>query len=171
MNKFILCVPAVVVLFFLSSCRPSAKSELNQHDIAFIKKAKEADLAELKAARVAASTSKNPRVIAFAKMLIDNYQGELSKLNELHGSGLENNKDSISPAHTQYLANIRKLTGPVFDSAYMNNELNNTETVLMVYVNAMQNKDDSLYSAAHATTPLIQAQIDSAKNILASLKK
>jgi len=171
MNKFILCVPAIVVLFFLSSCRPSAKSELNQHDIAFIKKAKEADLAELKAAQVAASTSKNPRVIAFAKMLIDNYNAELAKLNELHGKGLENNKDSISPAHKLYIANVSKLTGTAFDSAYINSELGNTQTVLMIYVNAMQDKEDSLYSAAHATAPLIQAQIDSAKNILGSLKK
>jgi putative membrane protein len=170
MSKFILCTPAVVALFFLSSCRPSAKSELNQHDIAFIKKAREAGLAEITAARVAASASKNPRIIAFAKMLIDDYNGELAKLNELHGAGLENNKDSISPAHKLYITNIGKLKGTAFDSSYMNSELDNTQAVLMIYVNAMQDKDDSLYSAEHTAAPVIQAQIDSAKSILTSVK-
>jgi len=169
--KFILYVFVIAAVFLFPSCHSSTKSELNQHDIIFVKKAREADLAELKAAQVAASASNNPRIIAFAKMLMDNYHGELSKLDELQAPGLENGKDSISPAHLQYIAGIKKLKGAEFDSAYMSSELNNTETVLMVYVNAMQDKDDTLYSAAHATAPLIQAQIDSAKNILSSLKK
>ncbi|MBS1531099.1 MAG: DUF4142 domain-containing protein [Bacteroidetes bacterium] len=170
MNKFALWVPVIALLYLFSSCHHQAKFELSGHDIKFIKKAREAGLTEVKAAQIAVSRSQNPRIVALAKMLLSTYNGTLSKLRELKAPGLENNIDSISPAHQQYLANISKLSSSEFDKAYMNGELNNSTGVLMVYVDGMQGREDSLFSYASSMVPTLQDQVDSVKKITASIR-
>jgi len=167
MNRSVLWVPAIALLYLLPSCHHSGKTELSQHDIKFVKKAREADQAGIKAAQLAVNNSKNPRVVAFAKGLIDEYNNALSKVKDVEtGSPV----DSISPVHKQYLEKLSKLTGPDFDRAYMNGEVNNTAATMMVYVNAMQGRDDSLFSYFEATAHAIQDHVDSAQKITASLK-
>ncbi|HWD88288.1 MAG TPA: DUF4142 domain-containing protein [Mucilaginibacter sp.] len=167
MNKLILWVPALMLLHLLSSCHRSGQTELNDHDIRFVKKAREADLAGIKAAQIAVNNSKNPRVVAFAMALMGDYNEALSKIKDIK---TVSPADSISPAHQQYLAKIIKLTGKSFDDAYTNGELNDTEATLMIYVDAMQSRQDSLFQYAQATTLPIEERIDSAKKITASLR-
>jgi putative membrane protein len=167
MNKFIFLVPAFALVYLFSSCHHSAHSELTARDIKFIKKAREADLAGIKAAQIAVEHSKSPRVVAFAKLLMSDYNDALSKIKDIK---IESPADSISPAHQQYLAKIGKLTGSDFDRAYMNGELDNTQRTLMVYVDGMQDRKDTLFTYAEATAQAVLAQTDSAKKITASLK-
>ena len=167
MSKSILWVPAFALLYLFSSCHHSARAGLNEHDIKFVKKAREADLTGIKAAQLAVGNSKNPSVVAFARALISDYNDALSKIKDIHTDGAV---DSISPAHKQYIAAISKLTGPDFDRAYMKGELGNTQAAMMVYVDAMQGREDSLHSYAETTAHAIQDQVDSAKKISASLK-
>lgn len=167
MNRSVLWLPAFAVLFLLSSCHHSGRFELSAHDIKFVKKAREADLAGTKAAQLAISNSKNPRVVAFAKALIEDYNNALAKIKDINANSPA---DSISPAHKEYLEKISKLTGPDFDRAYMSGAVDNTQATMMVYVDAMQGRDDSLFTYFEATAHTIQDHIDSAKKITASLR-
>jgi len=160
-------VAAFALLYSLSSCRHSGQNGLSEHDIKFVKKAREADLAGIKAAQLAVSNSKNPRVVAFAKALMDEYNNALAKIKDINTGSPA---DSISPSHKQYLDKLGKLTGPDFDRAYMNAELNNTSATMMIYVDAMQGREDSLHSYAETHAHAIQDYTDSAKKITASLK-
>jgi putative membrane protein len=167
MKRSVLWVPAIALLYLLPSCRHSGAEGLNEHDIKFVKKAREADQAGIKAAQLAISNSKNPRVVAFAKALLDEYTSALLKIKDINtGSPV----DSISAAHKQYIDKISKLNGPDFDHAYMNGAVDDTQATMMVYVDAMQGREDSLHIYAETTAHAIQDHADSAKKIAAELK-
>jgi|SRR3569833_457330 len=167
MKRSVLLASAIALLYLLPSCHHSGGEGLNEHDIKFVKKAREADQAGIKAAQLAVSNSKNPRVVAFAKALMDEYNSALSKIKDINTGSPA---DSISPAHKQYLDKLRRLSGPDFDHAYMNGEVDNTQATMMVYVNAMQGREDSLHSYAETTAHAIQDHADSAKKIASELK-
>lgn len=125
---------------------------------------------EIKAANIALSTSKNPRVISFAKMLIQDYNGDLEKLKDVKAGVTAADSSRITSFYKKQMNSISGLSGTRFDKAYMNSEMDGTGRLLMYYVDASQGKKDSTNTYSRQIAPGVQAHLDSAKHILASLK-
>lgn len=157
-------------LCVFQSCSRGQKSDTDEHALVLIKNAEMATHDEIKAANIAVSTSKNPRVIGFAKMLIQDYNDDLEKLKDVKADVTAADSSRITSFYKKQMNSISGLSGRQFDKAYMNSEMDGTGRLLMYYVDASQGKKDSTNTYSRQIAPGVQAHLDSAKNILASLK-
>lgn len=146
------------------------KTLVDQQGLAFIKKANDAGLTEIKAAMFAETMSKTPRVIGFAKMMVTDHTQAGKELSTLAADKLVDKADSISVEHQKSLDSLARLSANVFDHAYMKMMVQDHEQAVQLFTDAGQNKSSAVQKFARKTLPALQMHLDSAKAIYSSLK-
>jgi putative membrane protein len=177
-NKYLLLL--VFSLFFsLQACNNSQKNvtgnnqdstTVDKAGLTFIKNVDEASQAEIKAATVAETTSKNPRVANFAHKLINDYNDAQQKLQAIKAKASITTATEISAADKKTIDSISKFSGLQFDQAFMKSVVDKSGKIDVLFVNASQDKSKAISGYARKIMPALQIQLDSARKISTSLK-
>ncbi len=146
------------------------KTLVDDMGLAFVKKATEAGATEIKAATVAEQRSQNPRVLAFAKMMITDHTTAGNELKQIADEKYVSYSDSLSQEHQQMIDSMSQLSGLAFDKAYMNMMVMDHGKVIELFKDAGRNTNKAINKYANKTVPKLQEHLDSAKAINASLK-
>ncbi|MDP9046848.1 MAG: DUF4142 domain-containing protein, partial [Bacteroidota bacterium] len=112
----------------------------------------------------------NQRVVALAKMMIDDHTKAGEELKKIETGKLVENKDTINADHQKLIRDISAKTGRAFDRAYIEMMVADHEQATKLFAGATQNNAAAIKDFASKTLPVIQMHLDSAKAIQASLK-
>ena len=175
MRKIFLAVLFIPFLFASSSCINKARNynketNVDQDDLNFISAGLEGGQTEVNASTVAASKSKNPRVISFAKMMINDHTQAGAELNKIRVKELADKPDSISAPHKKTIDSISALSGVQFDKAYIQMMVDDHVKTIALFNDASTMRSGAVQGFAKKTLPTLQMHLDSAKAINASLK-
>jgi len=136
----------------------------------FISNAEEAGHAEIEAAKVAVNNSKNQQVVDFAKMMIADHTAAGEKLNGLKANELVRGQFPVNEEHQELIDTLAKLSGGDFDKAYMKFMVLSHQEAVSLFEEGSENRSNRVQDFAKATKPTVEKHLESAKNILASLK-
>ena len=133
---------------------------------------------DIDAGKLAQSKSKNKEVQAFAKQMVTDHSavnkqaGALAKKLGVKPEDSETSS-SLKKGATENVSNLKKLSGAKFDKAYVDHEVVYHEQVLgaidKVLIPSAQNAE--LKGLIEKVRPAIQAHLDHAKHLQASLGK
>ena len=177
MKKIMLLVLMIPVLCFIQSCDDPRKAKnfnqettVDDSSLDFINTALDGGRTEVKLSTAAQSISQNPRIVSFAKMMINDHTNAINELKKLRKKELINPDDVLSPEHRKLIDSISKLSGSDFDKAYMHQMVIDHEKTVSLFKDEKQEREASVQDFARKTLPTIQMHLDSAKAIDASLK-
>jgi len=179
MKKLICLLPGVLILVTLLACNNNKRPNnynynndtvIDESGSIFIKQGLEAGLTEIKAAKVAETNSRNPRIIGFAKMMVADHTLAGDELEKIGIKNRVSGGDSVSTAHQQMIAGLSSKLGIIFDAPYMQMMVNDHENAVKLFTRATQNKNAAIQNFAKKILPTLKMHLDSAKAIAASLK-
>jgi putative membrane protein len=145
-------------------------SSIDAAGVSFIKSGITGGLTEIKASGEAITNSNNQRVIALAKMMIDDHTAAGDELSRIKKDKQVSGTDSISAEHQLLIENISKKKGAEFDKDYLQMMVNDHIEAIKLFTVGSHNTDTEISKFATATLPVIQMHLDSANAILSSLK-
>lgn len=177
MKTKILLALLAPVLYAVTSCDDPKKANnynqettVNQSSLDFINNAIDGGRTEVKLANVATHVSQNPRIVRFAKMMINDHTKGIVELKALRKKELINPNDAISAEHKKLIDSMSKLSGADFDKAYMNVMVTDHEKTVDLFREETNEREPSVQTLARKTLPTIEMHLDSAKAIAATLK-
>jgi putative membrane protein len=148
----------------------NSKTQVDAQALGFIKVANESGLTEVKASALAQSISKNPRVVAFAKMMVSHHTMLNKELAQLALDKHVTRADTISRQHQKTIDSISKLPKNNFDKAYMNMMVKDHVDAVNLFEKTTSNRYNAVQDLAKKTLPKLKMHLDSARAIAASLK-
>jgi putative membrane protein len=167
----------LIILISIQSCESNKRANnyndkalVDDSGLLFLKNGTESSLITVKASGLAISNSKNQQVIQFAKAMIDDHTLLADNLKKLETDNFVTGADTISPANMQLINDLEQKKAGEFDKAYMGMVVSQHELDLALFKTASQNKSPNLSDFAQKTMPSLQAHLDSAKMIGATLK-
>lgn len=168
---------AAVTLVLVQSCQSNKRANnynnkvlVDNSGLLFLKNSREASNATVKASGLAISNSKNQRVIQFAKAMIDDHTLLADDLRKLETDNFVAAMDTIYPAHLQMIAGLEKKKAADFDKAYLEIIISQHEQQINLFKASTQDKSSNVSAFAQKTILSLQAHLDSAKMISATLK-
>jgi len=177
MKKTILILLLLPLFWFTQSCddpktayKNGAETRVDVMGLHFVTTASEAGNTEIKASAVAENVSKNPQVIAFAKMMITDHSAAGAKLDKIKTDELIYLPNTLNEDHVKMIDSLSKLSGNSFDKVYMQMMVDDHEKAADLFIEGSENRVASVRSYAEETLPVIEKHLESAKAILASLK-
>lgn len=142
---------------------PAGPPPLAAADAAFITAAAQGGLAEIQAAQLAQTTSRSPKVKAYAaKMISDHNQADdqLKQVATAKGAALPT---APSDAEAQQYTTLQSLKGRKFDHEYVTDQVADHQQMLQLFqAEAQGGTDPDLKTLAANTVPTIQAHLDQA---------
>jgi putative membrane protein len=167
----------LITLISVQSCQSNKRANnyndkalVDDNGLLFLKNGMEGSLITIKASGLAISNSKNQQVIQFAKAMIDDHTLLADNLKKLEADNFVTAEDTISPANLQLITNLEQKKAAEFDKAYMEMVVSQHEQDLTLFKAAAQDKSPNLSDFARKIMPSLQAHLDSAKMIGATLK-
>ena len=146
------------------------KTLVDEGGLSFIKNGIEGGLTEIKASTIAQTTSKNMRVVNFAKMMITDHTSAGNELMKVESSKLMDKVDTISGDHQQMIAALAARSGADFDKAYMKMMIDDHKKTIQLFTDASYNTSQTIQNFAKKNLPVIRMHLDSANAIYTSLK-
>ena len=177
MKKQIFSILGIIIMFAVSSCNDQRRAK-NYNDktladleaINFVNKGIGGSLTEIKAAKIAKSRSLNPRIIAFADMMITDHNSVANQLKKIQTDKLITDRNGITPEHEKMLAELSAKSGVEFDKAYMKMMVEDHEKDIELFESVAHNTSATIQDFAEKTLPTLHKHLDSAKEINSSLK-
>lgn len=178
MRKLFFSVLSIILLTTASSCERDHRKAKNYNDktladddaITLMHMGISGSLMEIKAAEIAKTRSLNPRVINFAKMMINDHTKVANELKKIQADKLVTERNGMLPDHKQHLANLSARSGAEFDKVYMEMMVKDHEKDIELFENVTDNTSATIQDFAEKTLPTLRMHLDSAKAISASLK-
>lgn len=177
MKKLTAILLGIMILFTVSSCMDNKQAKnynddktLDESGTSFIKQGLEAGLAEIQAAKIAETNSKNPRIISFAKMMITDHTKAGDELEKIGINKRVAEGDTINAGHQKMIAAISAKSGTAFDKLYMQMMVNDHQSAVKLFTEASNNKNEDIQAFAKKTLPTLKMHLDSANAISQSLK-
>ena len=176
MKYFIYCALSLVMLSS-TSCKEKRKAKnynqetnVGQDGINFIVKALEGSATEIKVANFALTRAANPRVKAFAQMMITDHTRAAYELKGIASNKRVTTIDVISPEHEKMITDLSVNKKAKFDKAYMQMMLADHKETITLFKGATHYNSSKLKRFAEETLPILQMHLDSAVAINNSLK-
>lgn len=143
---------------------------VDESAVAFIKQGLEAGQTEIKASKIAETTSKNSRVISFAQMVIADHINIDDNLQKMAITNKVAATDSVSGAHQAAIASMSNNSGLKFDQAYIRLMIDDHEQAIKLFNIAKTDRNEDIQRFAKRTLPVLMMHLDSANAIFQSLK-
>jgi putative membrane protein len=154
-----------------TSAKMASSGPVDKSDSTFAVTAANDGMAEVAAGKIAQQKAVNPRVKAFADMMVTDHTkagDELAAIAKTKNIALP----SIPGADAQKKANdMGKMSGKAFDKDYINAMVKGHEKAVKLFTDASENcKDADLKAFATKTLPTLKMHLDSIKAIKSSMK-
>jgi putative membrane protein len=180
MKKFMLAVVCVSVICTLSvwpafaqKTRNSTNTYAPASDRDFLKKAMEANTAEIELGKMAESKSQDPGVKEFATMMVKDHSDALNRLRQAASeNNLSTSGVALSQQHQQLKNRLANLSGNEFDREYINAMVQDHQKDIKEF-EAEANKTSANTSSREKPAPVgTEAQPSAlARDLLPTLKK
>jgi putative membrane protein len=137
----------------------------------FAQAAAQSDNFEIQAGRVAVAESRDPRVQAFARQMIEDHSRSREALRQAAAAaGLPPLPTSMSGDQARLLSALQSQSGPAFDRTYARQQAIAHQGALTTEQGyAAQGSDPNLRQSAHSAVPLIQHHLEMAQQMKAAL--
>ena len=146
-----------------------AKSQLDKFDEAFIQKAAQAGMTEVKLGELASTKASAAEVKEFGQMMVRDHgkaNQELTQLAEKKGVALA---AELEDKHQSTLDRLGKLSGGEFDKAYASQMVTDHQMAVSAFEKASQSaKDTDLKNFASKTLPTLQSHLEHAQGLMKS---
>lgn len=176
MKNLIGCLSVTMVLLVAVACRNNKPARnfnnmVDESAVSFIKQGLEAGQTEIKASKIAETTSKNSRVINFAQMVISDHAAINDDLQKMAISNKIAAADSVSAAHQADISSMSNNSALAFDQAYIRLMIDDHQQAIKIFNTVKDDERNSdIQHFAKKTLPVLMMHLDSAKAISASLK-
>jgi putative membrane protein len=178
MRKLFFSVLSIIMLAAVSSCDRDNRRAKNYNDktladydaITLIREGIMGSLMEINAAEIAKSKSSNPRVISFAKMMINDHTKVANELKKIQNEKLVSDRNDMLPEQKKHLTDLSTKSGAEFDKAYMEMMVKDHEKDIELFEGVTDNTSATIQHFAEKTLPTLQMHLDEAKKINESLK-
>jgi putative membrane protein len=134
----------------------------------FVDKAAKSDAFEIAAAKIAATNASATAVRDFAKMMIEAHGKSTASIKKA-AAGLSpavTPDATLTDSQNDRLADLRKLTGGVFDKKYVDDQIDAHEDALaLMRKYAADGEAPALKSAAQEIVPVVEAHLKRAKEL------
>ena len=170
-----LCYPLLgLVVLFVAACSEQQgknynKMSVDQNGVLLIKNGLEGGMTEIKASGLAITNSNNQRVIALAKMIIDDHTSVDDSLKKLEINKMILEKDTINGAHDKMIDSLSKLQDASFDRAYLKMMIADHQQAIDLFSTDSKNSDLEIQKFAAKTLPSLRMHLDSAQIILGGM--
>jgi len=166
-----------VILFFIAgifatSCSKddSNASDLNATDTNFMQMAAYANHDEISFAQLALMQSTNDTVKAFAQKMITDHTMGLNGLDSLASKYNLTLPTDIDSMHAALKTNLMTLSGVTFDTAYINGQVKDHQTVISLFQKEQSNgSNQNIKAFATRNLPMLQMHLQAADSIKATL--
>jgi putative membrane protein len=176
-NKALVAALLVAGTFTFQACGDQKRAkaiaeetDIDEDALVFTKAANEGNLAEVSTAQLVKQKSKNPRVLAFADMMIADHTTANKELRTIIDDKKVTITDTVGAMHKAMADSLNKKSGADFDKAYMTMMVMDHQKTIELFHDASQNRSKAVKDFAEKTLPKLRAHLDSAKAITASLK-
>ena len=156
----------------LNQASPGGTVKLTSAEVAFVKEAGAGNAAEVKMAELALKNADSQQVKDFAQMMIKNH----TQANEDLAVVAKNHNITFPPDAPEKEKELGKkmldVKGAAFDKAYVKHAVkDHTKDVAAYKKAAGEIKDEKLVEYVQKTTPIVEAHLDAAKKLEASMKE
>jgi len=165
------------VLVLVQSCDDPQKANRYDNETAvdtpgldFIKAAIDGSNTEVKVSEIAENKATNPKVAAFAKMMVNAHTAALAKLIKLKNKELVKGPYHISQPHQKMIDSLSTLSSGQFDKAYMRVMVADHEKAVELFKEGEEDRTNAVQTCARDLLPEIKDHLHSGETILASLK-
>jgi putative membrane protein len=150
----------------------TSAATLGSHDTgAFVSNASQSDMYEVEAAKIAATRAKNADVKAFAKSMVIDHTAMMNQMKPLVTAAGQKPADKLDERRQGFIDNLKSASAADFDKTYIDQQVaahGEALTLMQGYADA--GGDAGLKAGAAKAIPKVQAHLDKAKAIQASLK-
>ena len=149
-----------------NSATGQSHSKLSPSERAFVRKAAEANLAEVELGKLAAERASSPQVKQFGQRMVDDHTKANDQLKQVASEEGITLPDKLSAKDEATKARLEKLSGDQFDHAYMLNMVrDHTQDVSEFRTESKTAKDSSVKNFAQQTLPTLEDHLKEAKSI------
>lgn len=137
----------------------------------FMAQAGESDVFEISSSQLALRRSRDPRVRAYASMMIDHHTTTTNTLlARAKEAGLVPPPPVLSPGKTVMIAALHAAPAEAFDRSYLTQQVPSHEQALALHRTYADGGDvPSLRAAARAAVPLVQRHLNDARGMLGAM--
>ena len=138
---------------------------------AFVSNASQSDMYEIEAAKIAQTRSKNADVKAFGKMMVTDHTAMMNQMKPLVTAAGQKPADKLDERRQGFIDNLKQATDANFDKTYIDQQVAaHSEALTLMQGYANDGPDAGLKAGAAKAVPKVQAHLDKAKSIQATLK-
>jgi putative membrane protein len=150
----------------------TSAATLGSHDTgAFVSNASQSDMYEIEAAKIAATRAKNADVKAFAKSMVIDHTAMMNQMKPLVTAAGQKPADKLDERRQGFIDNLKSASAADFDKTYIDQQVSaHGEALTLMQGYADAGGDAGLKAGAAKAIPKVQAHLDKAKAIQASLK-
>jgi putative membrane protein len=163
-NRAALAAVRAGVLALIVAAMPSMAADASEAGAAFLRKAAEANAAEIKTSQAAQTRAVDPAVKAFANRMVDEHTANEHALDALAKKRNVAVGAEPDPDRQIRIGSLQELKGPAFDRAYMNAMLDQHAQTIALFENAARSIDDAeIRQFIEATLPVLREHAEAAK--------
>jgi putative membrane protein len=156
----------VGALLSLSLAALAADAKLDSSDEAFLKKAAQGGLTEVKLGEIASTKAKREDVKAFGTTMVKDHSNANADLKTLAAKKAVELPDKLDMKHSAKVDKLSKLEGDAFDGAYVKGMIEDHEATVKEFENAASSaKDADVKAFAAKTLPTLKAHFEHIKTI------
>ena len=142
------------------------KSQLDKQDEAFIQKAAQSGIAEVRLGELASQKAAAAEVKEFGQMMVRDHGKANQELNQLAAAKGVALSTELDPKHQSTLDRFEKLSGEEFDKAYSSEMVTDHKKAISDFEKASKSaKDDDVKSFASKTLPHLQMHLEHAQGL------
>jgi putative membrane protein len=142
----------------------------NQNDSTFVLMASISNFAEIAIGQIAINMAEDTAVIAYGQAMIDEHTTAGQELKSIANSLQLPTKDSLDTAHQMLKDTLLRLTGPAFDTAYVNSQILDHEQAITLFRNEADNgQNDRLKKFANDMLPHLNMHLQAAQALAGRL--
>jgi putative membrane protein len=171
-SKVLLFSLAASLTFF--ACKKSKSNNtqtVTTQDRAFISKASLSNTAEVRAGALADSTSDSSVVRAFGQQMVTDHSTAQTDLKILGSNLSVAVTDSVDSMHAALIDTLRGLSGRMFDSVYIMNQIKDHQTAITDFQNEINEGNQSdVVGYANKYLPKLQMHLQMADSIASLMK-
>ncbi|PJJ84415.1 DUF4142 domain-containing protein [Mucilaginibacter auburnensis] len=174
MKKLLYCLAFAALL---SACEDtprenvqSTETDVDKSGMLFVENGIKGGLAEITAAQLAKNSSDNPKVIAFADMIITDHDSIGKELKQLAKDKDVVVNNTLSAEQQEMINQLKAKKGPGFDAAYADMMVMDHDKTVKMFENETHNQTAAVQKVAEDALPKLKKHLQAAKDLQAGLK-